>query len=144
MQSSGAAKAVPAKMSRLTGIKTQLNSDPNHAGPMKERMEMNWEHFYNHLFTIKRGKICGTGNRFIGDVMQGKMRERCSATILQQLTNEDTEQTCHENKTGKIYNDQIKTLMQFYLKTAPHTQMHTQTKINPDVWPRTFCSQRGR
>ena len=26
-----------------------------------------------------------TGNRFIEDVMQGKMRERCSATILQQL-----------------------------------------------------------
>ena len=56
----------------------------------------------------------------------------------------DTEQTCRENKTGKIYNDQIKTLMQFYFKMAPHTQTHTQTKINPDVWQRTFCSQRGR
>ena len=27
-------------------------------------------------------------NRFIVEVMQGKMRERCSATILQQLTKE--------------------------------------------------------
>ena len=110
---------------------------------MKEKTKTNWDHFYNNLFTIKRGKICGSGNRFIGDVMQGKMRERCSATILQQLTKE-TAQTCHENNTGKIYNDQIKTLMQFYLNTAPHIQTHTQTKINPDVWQRTFCSQRGR
>ena len=39
-------------------------------------------------------------------VMQGK-KERCSATISQQLTKEDTEQTCRENNTGKIYNDQI-------------------------------------
>ena len=39
-------------------------------------------------------------------VMQGT-EDRCSATILQQLTKEDTEQTCHENNTGKIYNDKI-------------------------------------
>ena len=39
-------------------------------------------------------------------VMQGT-EEKCSATILQQLTKEDTEQTCQKNNTGKIYHDQI-------------------------------------
>ncbi len=67
-------------------------------------------------------------------------RKKRSATIYSNLQKKDTGQTCRENNTGKIYNDQIKTLMQFYLKTAPHTQ----TKINPDVWQRTFYSQRGR
>ena len=53
-------------------------------------------------------------------VMQGT-EERCSATILQQLTKEDTEQTCRENNTGKIYNDQI-TYTMLLIKQAPHTQ----------------------
>uniref|UniRef100_A0A8C4Q7H8 Radical SAM core domain-containing protein n=1 Tax=Eptatretus burgeri TaxID=7764 RepID=A0A8C4Q7H8_EPTBU len=33
--------------------------------------------------------------------------------------------------------------MQFYFKTAPHTQTHTQTKINPDVWQRTPAAREG-
>ena len=33
--------------------------------------------------------------------------------------------------------------MQFYLKTAPHTQMHTQLKINPDIWQRTPAAREG-
>ena len=125
MQPSGTTKDVPARMNRLSGIKTRLNLDPNHAGPMMEKTKVNWEHFYNNLFTIKRGKICGTGNRFIGCVMQGKER-----SVVRQFT--ATYKRRHRpdlrgNKTGKIYNDQIKTLMQFYLKTVPHTQMHTDT-----------------
>ena len=53
-------------------------------------------------------------------VMQGT-EERLSATILQQLTKEDTEQTCHENNTGKNYS--IQKLKQFLLNgQAPHTQ----------------------
>ena len=56
--------------------------------------------------------------------MQGKMRERCCATIYSNLQKKDTEQTYHEN-TGKIYNDQIKTLMQLYLMTAPHSDVHS-------------------
>ena len=52
MQPSGTAKDVLARMNRLSGIKTRLNLDPNHAGPMKEKTKTNWEHFYNNLFTL--------------------------------------------------------------------------------------------
>ena len=75
MQSSATAKDVLARRNGLSGIKTWLNTDPNHAGPMEEKTKMSWEHFYNYLFTIKRGKACGTGKRFIGCATQGKMRE---------------------------------------------------------------------
>ena len=43
-------------MNRISGIKTRLNSDPNPAGPMKEKTKTNWEHFYNNLFTINLQK----------------------------------------------------------------------------------------
>ena len=60
-------------------------------------------------------------NRFIGVFRRGQKRERCSATILQQLTKEDTEQTCRENNTGKNYS--IQKLKQFLLNgQAPHTR----------------------
>ena len=72
MQSSGTAQDIPARRNGLSRIKTWLNSDPNHAGPMEEKSKTSWEHFYNYLFTIKRGKACGTGKRFIRYVMQGK------------------------------------------------------------------------
>ena len=52
MQLNGPAKDVPARMNRLSGIKTWLSSDLKHAGPMKEKSKTNWEHFYNDLFTI--------------------------------------------------------------------------------------------
>ena len=39
---------------------------------MEEKTKTSWEHFYNYLFTIKRGKACGTGKRFIRYVMQGE------------------------------------------------------------------------
>ena len=81
MQPSGTTKDVPAIMNRLSGIKTRLNLDPNHAGPMMEKTKTNLEHFCNNLFTIKPGKICGTGNRFIGCVMQGKER-----SVVRQFT----------------------------------------------------------
>jgi len=60
MQPSRPAKDVPARMNRLLGINTRLNLDPNHAGPMDEKTKTSWEHFYNYLFSIKRGKACGT------------------------------------------------------------------------------------
>ena len=85
---------------------------------------MNWEHFYNNLFTLSE-EIHVVQEQVYWCVMQGT-EERCSATILQQLTKEDTEQTCRENNTGKNYNDQK--LIQFYLKGRRHTQTHTQTK----------------
>ena len=53
MQPSGTAKDVPARRNGLLGIKTRLNLDPNHAGPMEEKTKTSWEHFYNYyLFTI--------------------------------------------------------------------------------------------
>ena len=66
---------VPARRNGLSGIKTRLNSDSNHAGPMEEKSKTSGEHFYNYLFTIKRGKACGTRKRFFGCVTQEKMRE---------------------------------------------------------------------
>ena len=81
MQPGGTAKDVPARMNRLSGIKTRLNLDPNHAGPMKEKTKTNWEHFYNHLFTLRRGKSCGTGTSLLV-CYAGERRERCSATIF--------------------------------------------------------------
>ena len=40
------AKAVPARINELlSGKKPRLNSDPDHAGPNKERTETSWEHF---------------------------------------------------------------------------------------------------
>ena len=73
-------------------------------------------------------------------VMQGT-EERCSATILQQLTKEDTEQTCRENNTGKNYSNQK--LKQFLLNgQAPHTQTHLD-KIYPVEWQRTFAATEG-
>ena len=52
MQSSGPAQDVPAAIVRLPGIKLCLNSDPNHAGPMQEGTETNWEHFSDDLFRV--------------------------------------------------------------------------------------------
>ena len=54
---------------------------------MKEKTKTNWEHFYNNLFTLSE-EIYVAQEQFYWGVMQEKMRERCSATILQQLTKE--------------------------------------------------------
>ncbi len=51
---------------------------------MKEKAKMNWEHFHNNLFIIDE-EIYVAQKQVYWGVMQGKMRERCSATILQQL-----------------------------------------------------------
>ena len=57
MQPSDTAKDVPARRNRLLGIKTRLDLDPNHAGPMREKTKASWEHFYNnYLFTISEEK----------------------------------------------------------------------------------------
>ena len=72
MQSSGTAKDVPARRNGLSGIKTRLNLDSNHAGPMQEKTKASWEHFYNYLFTIGEEKhvtqekgllVCYAGER---------------------------------------------------------------------------------
>ena len=92
---------------------------------MKEKTKTNWEHFYNDLFTLSE-EIHVAHKKVYWCVMQGT-EERCSAKILQQLTKEDTEQTCRENNTGKNYCNQK--LKHFLLNgQAPHTQTHTRTK----------------
>ena len=73
--------------------------------------------------------------------MQGT-GERCSVTILQQLTKEDTEQTCRENNTGKIYNDQIAYTVFTQWTGATHSDTHSD-KINPVEWQRTFAAMEG-
>ena len=56
MQSSGPAQDVPATIVRLPGIKPRLNLDPNHAGPIQEGTETDWEHFCDDLFTVNEDK----------------------------------------------------------------------------------------
>ena len=106
MQPSGTAKDVRAGMNRLSGIKTRLNLDPNHAGQKKEKTKTNWEHLYNNLFTLSE-EIHVVQVQVYWCVMQGKEERDVVRQFLQQLTKENTEQTCRENYTGKIYNDQI-------------------------------------
>ena len=108
MQPSGTAKDVPARMNRLSGIKTRLNLDPTHAGPMKEKTKTNWEHFHNNLFTIN-------------------------------LHNEGHRADLRGNKTGKIYNDQIKTHAILLKGGATHSDENKPRCMAKD--PR---SQRGR
>ena len=75
MQPSDTAKDVPARRNEPLGIKTQLNLDSNHAGPMREKTKASWEHFYNnYIFTISEEKHVAQ-QRFIGYVTQGKMRD---------------------------------------------------------------------
>ena len=61
--------------------------------------------------------------------------------VYLQSTYKRTQSRLIAGYTGKIYNDQ--TLKQFYLKTAPHTEMCTQTKINPGVLQRTPAAREG-
>ena len=83
MQPSGTAKDLPARRNELLGIKTRLDLDSNHAGPMREKPKASWEHFCNYyLFSISEEKQVAQ-QRFIGGVMQGKMREVWGAAILQ-------------------------------------------------------------
>ena len=77
----------------MLGIKTWLDLDLNHAGPMREKIKVSWEHFYNnYLFIISEEKHVAQ-QRFIGGVMQGKMREVWGAAILQATYKADTVQT---------------------------------------------------
>ena len=77
----------------MLGIKTRLNVDSNHAGPMREKTKASWEHFYNnYLFTIGEEKHVAQ-HRFIGYVTQGKMREMWGAAIIQETYKVDTVQT---------------------------------------------------
>ena len=75
MQLSDTAKDVPARRNGPLGIKTRLNLDSNHAGPMRKKTKASWEHFYNnHLFTASEEKHVAQ-KRIIGYVTQGKRRE---------------------------------------------------------------------
>ena len=88
---------------------------------MKEKTKRTGNISNNGLFSLSE-EIHVVQEQVYWCVVQGT-EERCSATILQQLTKEDTEQTCRENNTGKIYNDQK--LIQFYLKDRRHTLRRT-------------------
>ena len=80
---SGTAKDVPAGRNGPMVIKTRLNLDSNHAGPMRENTKASWEHFYNnYLFTASEEKHVAQ-QRLIGYVMQGKRREVWGAAIIQ-------------------------------------------------------------
>ena len=83
MQLSDTAKDIPAIRNRPLGLKTRLNLDSNNAGPMREKTRASLEHFSNnYLFTASEEKHVAQ-QRFIGSVMQGKMREIRGAAIIQ-------------------------------------------------------------
>ena len=97
MQPSNTAKDIPARRNGALGIKTQLNLDSNHAGPMREKTKASWEHFYNsYLFTASEEKHVAQ-QRFIGYVTQGRMRGMRGVwgvgQLYKQLTKADTVQT---------------------------------------------------
>ena len=93
MQPSDTAKVGPARRNGPLGIKTRLNLDLNHAGPMREKTKSSWEHFYNnYLFTASKEKQVAQ-QRFIGYVTQEKMREMWGAAIIQATYKADTVQT---------------------------------------------------
>ena len=74
MPPSDTAKDVPARRNGPLGINTWLNLDSNHAGPMREKTKVSWEHFCNnYLFTASKEKHVAQ-QRFIGYVTQGKRR----------------------------------------------------------------------
>ena len=50
MQSSDTAKDVMAKMNGSLGIKSQLGSDTDYTGSMKEKTKTSWEHFYIRIY----------------------------------------------------------------------------------------------
>ena len=58
----------------MLGIKTWLNLDSNHAGPMREKTKASWEDFYNNYLFTKGEEKHVAQQRVIGGVMQGKMR----------------------------------------------------------------------
>ena len=77
----------------MLGIKTRLNLDSNHTGPMRGKTKASWEHFYNnYLFTASEEKHVAQ-QRFIGYVTQGKVREMWGAAIIQATYKADTVQT---------------------------------------------------
>ena len=92
MQPGRTAKDVPAGINRLSGIKTRLNSDPNHAGPMKEKTKTNWEHFYNHLFTLGEEKHVAQEQGLLV-CYAGEDERDVVRQFLQQLIKADTVQT---------------------------------------------------
>ena len=54
MQPSDTAKDVPARRNGTLAIKTRLNLDSNHAGPMREKTKASWEHFCNNYLFINK------------------------------------------------------------------------------------------
>ena len=93
MQPSDTAKDVPARRNGPLGLKTWLNLDPNHAGPMREKTKASWQHFYNnYLFTASEEKHVAQ-QRFIGYIMQGKRGVWGVRQLYKQLNKADTVQT---------------------------------------------------
>ena len=128
MQLSGTAKDVPARMNKLSGIKTRLNSDPNHAGPMKEKTKTNWEHFCNNLFTLGKEKHV-VQEQVYWCVMQGKEERDVVRQFYSNLQKRTQSRLVARIIQARI--TVIKNLNSFYLMDRRHTLRHTLGQNKP-------------
>ena len=130
MQPSDTATDVPAGRNGPLGIKTRLNLDSNHAGPMREKTKASWVHFYNnYLFTASEEKHVAQ-QRFIGYATQGKRRGVWGG--CDNYTSNLSKQTQCRLDVRLFTVTTIKDLLQVYLTDRhQHTQPHTQKKKKP-------------
>ena len=87
MESSGTAKDVPARRNGLSGIKTRLNSDSNHAGPMEEKTDELGT--FLQLFIYNKARKSMWHRKKVYSVCYAGEDERCGAAIYKQLTKAD-------------------------------------------------------
>ena len=143
MQPSGTAKDVPARRNGPLRIKTWLNLDSNHAGPMREKTKGSWEHFYNnYLFPASEEKHVEQ-QRFIGYGTQGKRRgEGCG--WCHNYTSNLLKQTQCRLDTRLFTVTMIKDLLQAYwTDRRQHTQTHTHRKRRNPNERSTFAAREG-
>ena len=88
-------------MNGLSGIKPRLNSDPNHAGPIQEGTETDWEYLYKCLFTTKKTKARLNVN------MQEGIFTMSKNTYSDLLTRRAHTQTHTQNEKKPTYKDLI-------------------------------------
>ena len=117
------------------GIKTRLNLDLNHAGPMREKTKASWEHFYNnYLFTASEENHVAQ-QRFIGYVTQGKMRDVGCGNYTSNLQKQTQ---CRLDV--RLFTVTTTKDLQAYL-----TDRHQHTQTKKTQWKeKDFCSQGGK
>ena len=79
---------------RLPGMKPHLYSDPNHAGPIQERTETDWEYFYS-CFIYSKIK---TKARLDANMQSGKYLQSAKTLTQFYLQDRPTRRHIHKKK----------------------------------------------